>query len=185
MLLNGRFIFIHKNIFTEPWLVGTHGDCWVNNILFRHNDNQKPEEVILVDFQVFREACPTFDLAYFLFTSVRSSIRNPREKELFKIYYNQVIECCEALHVTPPKGFTFENLMRRWRRAKIFGLLIAMPLLSIVLKPQEEAKDLDKAGGDDNMAEMFSSVMEGSDKNTLFREELIATVLNMYDDGIL
>lgn len=171
----------------EPWLVCAHGDCWINNMLFRYdnNDPQKPIEVTLVDFQIAREACPTTDLAYFLFTSVRAPLRNKHEDELLQVYYDAFTRYCEALNVKSLPGFTFENLKRRYRRSKIFGLMLSLPLLNVVLKPHEESIDLDKSGEGENIAELFSSVMDGAGSNTKYRDEITASVLNLYEDGVL
>lgn len=155
-------------------------------MLFQYDTTQatKPIGVTFVDFQIFREVCPTLDLAYFLFSSVRAPIRNANLNDLLKTYYDTFIQCCSVLGVNPLAGFTFENLKRRFRRAELFGVFVAMPILTVVLKPQEESVDLDKTEGTD-MAAVFESVMGGADKNKGFRDEMVATVLNLYDRGIL
>ncbi|CAL8110271.1 unnamed protein product [Orchesella dallaii] len=170
----------------EPWLVGTHGDCWVNNILFLYNDEvpKKPVKVTIVDWQVNREACPTIDLVYFLFCSVRTSIKIPHLDDLLKVYHDAFLRYCNALEVSPLKGFSFETLKRRFRRAQHFGILVSMPLLSIVLKSVEESFDIDTVQSDD-MGELFRSMMTGSDKNALVKHELSETVLDMYKNGVI
>lgn len=173
-------------MYADGWVVGTHGDCWVNNMLFRYDeqDPKKPVSVTLVDFQVSREACITTDLAYFMFNSIRSPIRIKHENEFLRVYFDAFTRYCAALHVETLPGFTFENLQRRFRTSKIFGILLALPLLSIVLKPKEEAVDMDKDGGE-NIVEIFASVLEGTDRNSLFKAEMTANVLNLYEDGVL
>ncbi|CAL8110275.1 unnamed protein product [Orchesella dallaii] len=175
-----------KDYNREPWLLGTHGDCWVNNMMFLYNDEEpkKPVKITLVDWQVIREACPTIDLAYFFFSSVRAPIRIPHLDDLLKVYHDAFIRYCDALTVTPLPGFTFETLKRRFRRAEIFGLLVGLPLLNVVLKPPEESIDMDTVKSD-QIVDLFASVVDGSDKNTLLQDEISATVLNLYEKGVI
>ncbi|ODM99563.1 hypothetical protein Ocin01_07130 [Orchesella cincta] len=175
-----------KDYNPEPWLVGTHGDCWTNNFLFLYNDQvpKKPVTVTLVDWQVNREACPTIDLAYFLYCSVRSSLRIPNLDKILRIYHDAFVRYCDALQVKLLPGFTFETLKRRFRRSQHFGLMVSLPLLSIVLKPKEEAVDMDSVESNE-MAEVFGSVMVGNDKNELLKHEISQTVLNLYETGVI
>ncbi|CAL8110270.1 unnamed protein product [Orchesella dallaii] len=175
-----------KDYDNEPWLLGTHGDCWVNNMLFLYNDEvpKKPLSITLVDWQVNREACPTIDLAYFLYCSVRTSIRIPHLDELLKAYHDAFVRFCDALQVKPLKGFSMKTLKRRYRRAQHFGLLVSLPLLSIVLKPVGESIDIDTIQSDE-MAELFSSVMQGNDKNALLKHEMGLIALDLYETGVI
>ncbi|CAL8110269.1 unnamed protein product [Orchesella dallaii] len=175
-----------KDYNNEPWLVGTHGDCWVNNMLFLYNDEgpKKPVSVTLVDWQLNREACPTIDLAYFLFSSVRTSLRIPNLDKLLGIYHDAFVRYCDALQVKPLPGFSFETLKRRYRRAQHYGLLVSLPILSIVLKPPKDSIDMDTVKSEE-VSELFGSVMKGNDENALLKHEISATVLDMYETGVI
>ncbi|CAL8110273.1 unnamed protein product [Orchesella dallaii] len=175
-----------KDYNTEPWLLGTHGDCWVNNLLFLYNDQvpKKPVTVTLVDWQINREACPTLDLAYFFFSSVRAPLRIPNLDALLKVYHDAFLRYCDALQVKPLKGFSFETLKRRFRRAEYFGLLMSLPLLTFVLKPPEEAVDMD-ADATEQLTDIYANIVKDSDQNTALKDEICATVLNLYETGVI
>ncbi|CAL8110272.1 unnamed protein product [Orchesella dallaii] len=175
-----------KDYNKEPWLLGAHGDCWVNNMLFLYNDQvpKKPVTVTLVDWQITREACPTTDLAYFFFSSVRAPLRIPNLDALLKVYHDAFIRYCDALAVKPLKGFSFETLKRRFRRAEYYGLLVALPLLTFVMKPPEEAPDMD-ADESQQLADIYANIVEGSEKNEELKAEITATVLNLYETGVI
>ncbi|ODM99564.1 hypothetical protein Ocin01_07131 [Orchesella cincta] len=175
-----------KDYNKEPWLLGTHGDCWLNNMLFLYNDEEpkKPVKVTLVDWQITREGCPTVELAYFLFSSVRAPLRIANLDDLLKFYHDAFLRYCEALQVKPLKDFTFETLKRRFRRAEYFGVLMALPLLCFVLKPKDQEVDLDKVESDD-IGDVYAAVIDGSDKNVVYADEVSATILNLYEKGVI
>ncbi|ODM94101.1 hypothetical protein Ocin01_12582 [Orchesella cincta] len=169
----------------EPWMVASHGDCYLNNMLFLYNDEKKPVAVTLIDWQVIREACPTVDLAYFLYLSVRSSVRIPNLNELLSVYHDAFVRYCEVLQVSVLPGFSMETLARRFRRAQIYALLVPLPLLSIVLKPKENAaKNTEKVDSNEG-ANIFNSVMVGFDQNELLKDEVSSTILNLYEIGVI
>nr|XP_033325397.1 uncharacterized protein LOC117219936 [Megalopta genalis]XP_033325408.1 uncharacterized protein LOC117219936 [Megalopta genalis] len=73
----------HKNVLC-------HGDLWANNILFKYDDDEKPVECCLIDFQLARYNPPAHDVLCFLqFTTVRQ-LREDHCNELFKIYHETV-----------------------------------------------------------------------------------------------
>ncbi|ODM94100.1 hypothetical protein Ocin01_12583 [Orchesella cincta] len=99
-----EFSLMKIRITTMPWMVGSHGDCWLSNLLFRYNDRGKPAAVTLVDYQLAREACPTLDLVLFLYTSIRASIRIPDLDEILRVYHDAFVRNCEALQVNPERA---------------------------------------------------------------------------------
>ncbi|CAG7725729.1 unnamed protein product [Allacma fusca] len=167
-----------------PWLTTCHGDCWVNNFLFRYNeDGSKPEEVCLLDFQLMREACPTTDLAYFIYTSVDGPTRTKHLKDFLKLYHDTFAATCDQLGVETMPGFNYESLLIRFRQAKIFGMMISLPLLFAVLKNPEKAEDLDTLELD-NVGDIFAKGMNLNDENFLLRHRLSEVIQELYDDGV-
>ncbi|KAF5305766.1 hypothetical protein FQR65_LT07662 [Abscondita terminalis] len=65
---------------TGGYAVIGHGDCWINNILFKYNNQENsniPTEACLIDWQFSRFGSPALDISYFLFSSTD---RKTREK---------------------------------------------------------------------------------------------------------
>jgi len=152
-------------------------------MLFRYDSNQNPIETVLLDLQLYREACPTTDLVYFLYSSTTVAVRKPHMETLLRTYYNQFDKLCRLMNCQPLPGWSYENLKLRLRRSKIFGFSLAVPILSVVLKPPNEATDLDSCEGD--MSEMFASVMQGRDKNVRLRNRIVEIATELYEDGVL
>lgn len=71
----------YRNVFS-------HGDLWGNNIMFRyHGQSDKPNEAIIVDFQLTRWAPPAFDLMTFLMMCTRPEFRDEYLQQLLDDYY--------------------------------------------------------------------------------------------------
>jgi len=124
--------FFLSQFYIEPWLVGCHGDCWENNLHFKYDEETGiPVEVILMDFQIFQEACPTTDIAYFLFTSASRTIRKEHEDDLLQLYHKTVCDLLESLGWETWPEFTLENLKERYSRAKFYGFSLFLVLFSL------------------------------------------------------
>lgn len=69
----------------------THGDMWQNNTMFRDNNNNgKPDETILIDWQLSRYSSPTIDLLYYLFSCTTKEIRDAHYDEFLTIYHESL-----------------------------------------------------------------------------------------------
>ncbi|ODM99554.1 hypothetical protein Ocin01_07129 [Orchesella cincta] len=121
----------------DQWLVATHGDSWINNLLFAYNEEKTPKSVVIVDHQTFRETCLTVDLAYLIYSSTPVSLRKQSVPVLLRTYFDHFVEICQKLNEKPPVSFTFSNFERRWRRARIYGLLMSINFITFIHKPDE------------------------------------------------
>lgn len=154
----------------------------MNNMLFRYDADNNPIETILLDLQVYREGCPTTDLAYFFYSSTTAAVRKRNMETFLTTYYDQFSKICQQLDCHPLPGWSFENLKQKYRRSKLLGFSLAMPVLSVVLKPPQESVELDSLEG--NMSKLFSSVMEGRDRNTRLKARIVEIATELYNDGI-
>lgn len=75
---------------TEPAAIITHGDMWQNNTMFKQEQNGKPTEVCLLDWQISRHTSPVIDIIYYLFACTTKSIRDAHYDEFLKIYHESV-----------------------------------------------------------------------------------------------
>lgn len=80
----------------DPKLAGqsaiiTHGDMWQNNTMFRYNNNNsKPIQTILLDFQISRYSSPIIDIIYFVFCCTTKELRDAHYDEFLKIYHESL-----------------------------------------------------------------------------------------------
>ncbi|XP_075165607.1 uncharacterized protein LOC142238001 [Haematobia irritans] len=85
--------YVHDMVEAEKRPLGgfdvlSHGDCWSNNIMFQHSDDDKVSNTLLVDFQAGRITSPAMDLTYFLLGS--TCLENKiKFYDYFVQYYHQ------------------------------------------------------------------------------------------------
>ncbi|RXG52606.1 hypothetical protein Avbf_16429 [Armadillidium vulgare] len=79
----------------KPFDVFAHGDCWVNNILFKYNEDDIPVDIRFVDFQNSKKASPVLDLNYFLYSSINGDLRLAERDTMIGIYYDAFQEVFE------------------------------------------------------------------------------------------
>ncbi|XP_050500059.1 uncharacterized protein LOC126880304 [Diabrotica virgifera virgifera] len=102
---------------TNDYVVIIHGDTWCNNMLFKYediNNQEKPAEVCIIDWQISQLGSPANDLVNFLFYNGSEKILDDYEKYL-KIYYetlrNNLKEfSCDAEEILP-----FERLRKMFK----------------------------------------------------------------------
>jgi aminoglycoside phosphotransferase (APT) family kinase protein len=88
-------------IVAEPMRSGftvlTHGDFWLNNMLFKGDEVSEPSDVSLIDFQGNTWAGPALDLHYFIVSSVNDDIKVDRFDEFIKWYHEALVESLTKL----------------------------------------------------------------------------------------
>lgn len=182
LILSDYVLSKQMKLVAEPWLISTHGDCWTNNLMFDYGTGTKPLQALMLDFQLSHEACPTADLAYFLFSSTTTSTRKEFEQDILRAYYDQFISICDNLDCKPLPGFSWAVLQRKFRRAKVFGFVMGLMLLNVMLKPPEEAVELDGLSG--SMGDVLGSIVTGGNTNSVLHTRIVELVKEFYDQGI-
>jgi hypothetical protein len=169
-----------------PWRVVIHGDCWINNLLFRYDEvTNKAVELVLIDLQMMREACPTTDLAYLIYTSTTSEFRKKHLEDMLMLYYMSFKSYCDQLGVEYLPGFSFENLKLRFHITKLLGLVMAVMALPIMLKDAKDVQDLEKVSLGADVGEMFASLMGNTDGNLLFKDRLLGVCHDLFNEGVI
>lgn len=80
----------------EPWMTITHGDTWTNNLLY-HKNQEKVDDVKLVDFQIFLHNSPLKDVALFLCGSLEDQTLINHIDDLLDDYYNKFTRTLELM----------------------------------------------------------------------------------------
>lgn len=103
-----------------------HGDLWVNNQMFRYNEQKQLEDVKFVDFQFSYYGNPMCDLIYFLFTSLKPELVVEHLDDLVAYYHAQLVNAMAVLKVTtnPP---SLDQLQIQLQRAGPFGMSLFYP----------------------------------------------------------
>ncbi|PSN36166.1 hypothetical protein C0J52_16997 [Blattella germanica] len=99
----------------------THGDCWVNNIMFR-----------FVDFQFSYWTSPVIDLLYFLYTNPQPEVWD-KHNFLLEEYHDELGTTMQLLgieHLLP----TFEELCQLFESKLYYGFFASLVLIPFVLR---------------------------------------------------
>lgn len=74
----------------EPYSVITHGDCWMNNILFKYNEKSQSIEARLIDWQILRYCSPVCDIVHFIFCCTTKNLRDEYYDQFLNSYYESL-----------------------------------------------------------------------------------------------
>ncbi|XP_012535345.1 uncharacterized protein LOC105836094 [Monomorium pharaonis] len=127
----------------DEFNVINHGDVWVNNMLFKYDDNGKPIDHIFVDFQLCVYTSPAIDLLYFLNTSPSPDIIENKKDILLNEYLSTLSATMKQLNCKTQSP-TMEELKFTLRQRASYGMISSFTVLPIVLCCKTEAKDLDE-----------------------------------------
>ena len=161
----------------DQFNVINHGDCWVNNMLFRY-ENGKPVQHIFVDFQMCVYTSPAIDLIYFMSTSPAAEVYKNSMDELLNEYQRTLSITMKQLSckTTPPSVHEIKQYMRE---REICALMYSVTALPIMLLDKSDAKDIDKLvsadGSHDNSAY----------KNPIYRKIIVKRLRKYAESGLL
>ncbi|XP_043498951.1 uncharacterized protein LOC122522182 [Polistes fuscatus] len=132
----------------DEFNVINHGDFWVNNMMFRYNEERKPIDHIFVDFQLCVYGSPALDLQYFLSTSPNNEVYENDRETLIKEYYSTLCNMMKQLDckTSPP---SMEKLQKRINDYEIVAMISSFAILPLVLIDRNEAKDINEIMGTD------------------------------------
>ena len=133
-------------------------------MLFRYDQvTGKPVEVLLIDLQICREGDPFSDVNYTLFVSTNEDLRRKYLTSMLHVYYDTFTNVCNNFSVPTLPGWSWDEFNRRFHRAQMFGIYMAVSLLPLVLKNQDEIVDMEnmKVSAEDMQSEDFMTSEAG------------------------
>uniref|UniRef100_A0A1E1WV54 CHK kinase-like domain-containing protein n=1 Tax=Pectinophora gossypiella TaxID=13191 RepID=A0A1E1WV54_PECGO len=127
-------------MFVEPkkYNVLCHGDCWINNILFKHQV-MKQSKICFLDFQAMRYANPTTDIIYFLYLCTDAEFRSEYFETLQTVYYESLKSFLRLFDIDVRTVYPLENFKNDIEETLPFGLAMALVEMRIVTTTTEES----------------------------------------------
>ncbi|CAH2098087.1 unnamed protein product [Euphydryas editha] len=126
----------------KKYNVFCHGDCWINNILFKDEADRK--QLCFLDFQAMRYASPVTDIMYFLYLCTDSTFRTKYFEDLKLAYYNTLESFLKKFDIEANNMYPKEEFHKDITEMLPYGLLIALIELRIVTTtPDEELNSYD------------------------------------------
>lgn len=124
-----------------------HGDYWVNNLLFKYenNDLRFPARLKFIDMETTVASSRFIDIFYFLLTSVQMDALQKRETDLLMIYYAEFTSFCGVLGVdTEARGLSWEAFLEESEKYRLYGVLMGLVTAPMFAMDSEEMPDMDK-----------------------------------------
>ncbi|XP_053679373.1 uncharacterized protein LOC128730353 [Anopheles nili] len=123
-----------------------HGDYNRNNVLFRY-ENEQPVEVLMIDFQENRFGSPALDLSFFMYMNMAPELQERFWNELLVCYHTQLIRTlCEVLHCreTDPRlePYREANFRAHFARFALYGAMVALNFLPQMMSSEEECAEI-------------------------------------------
>ncbi|XP_011686524.1 PREDICTED: uncharacterized protein LOC105449208 [Wasmannia auropunctata] len=123
-----------------------HGDPWVNNLLFLHDNDGRIIDLKMVDYQIIRYASLSSDILYFIYSSVQTSLIERSFESLLKIYHNEFLSELRRSHVDENvlAELGMDWLNSELRAYSFYGALIGCFFINPLLAEEEDVKEFEK-----------------------------------------
>ncbi|CAH2058378.1 unnamed protein product, partial [Iphiclides podalirius] len=149
-LLNARtkMLDLLRN-FTRPrkFNVLCHGDCWVNNFMFKRRGNLMDTKICFLDFQAMRYSSPATDIIYFLYLCTDSVFRSKYMEDVLHVYYDSFESFLKLFEIDSNTIYSRDLFLDDIKEIMPFGFLIALVELRIVTATNED-KNIDETSLD-------------------------------------
>ncbi|XP_015112446.1 uncharacterized protein LOC107038078 [Diachasma alloeum] len=162
----------------NEFTVLNHGDCTQLNMLFAYDDNKKPTDVALVDFQMTAYNSPAVDLRTFMSSSVTQDVYQHHEYSLLEEYHSVLSETMKNLHCKTPIP-SLEEIEKMYDDRAFISVISTCIVYPIIHAPASDVLPLD---------DMLSDRSEDSGsryEEKHFKELLIARLIEFDQRGLL
>ncbi|BFF93387.1 uncharacterized protein DMAD_11248 [Drosophila madeirensis] len=117
-----------------------HGDLWVNNLLFKYDNAKRPQDLILIDFQLSIWGSPGIDLNYFFYTSLSLEVLRHKRPQLLRIYHTRLSETLLNLDLGTPVP-SYEQILEEVHRRECYGFFASHGIFPTVTQDKPQTAD--------------------------------------------
>lgn len=96
-------------------------------------------DVILIDYQLSRNASPVTDIAYFMYMSTEKELREKHYETLLEIYYGTLAAVLRECNLNVDDIYPRHIFKSHLLKYSVFGLVEALISMMIITAPSEEA----------------------------------------------
>lgn len=165
-----------------PFAVITHGDCWINNLLFRYDDGDVPVDVRFLDLQGCRKASLATDLQHFLNLNVTGPARRSNLNTFLASYHAAFTSIMQAGGSDTP--FTLEELRQEYKDKGFYGVLYSIMWLPNMVRRPEDARDILDCQEESKNSER-ENVLRMVETNPLLKPRLLSVTDEWTEYGLI
>lgn len=138
-----------SRLFTSPkqkYDTICHGDPWVNNLLFLHDNDGRIIDLKIVDYQILRYTSVSTDILYLIYSSVQSSLIERSFESLIKIYHDEFLDELRRSHVDEKilAELGMEWLETELRTYALYGLVVGCFFINPIFAEEEDIQEFEK-----------------------------------------
>lgn len=164
--------------YKETLNVLIHKDLWVNNIMFKYDDNDVLTNAMIVDFQLVRYTPPAFDLMTYMYLTTSRNFREKHEKEICDKYFAVFTDNLndDSKRRLIDLGYDKVSFLYWCEQSRMFGLLEPAAIIPFILM---HPKDAQATFDDPQTYERYMNedrtepVLAHARKSDIYRERLL------------
>ncbi|XP_059611344.1 uncharacterized protein LOC132258198 [Phlebotomus argentipes] len=146
----------------DGYRVLNHGDFWINNFLFKYDEQtRKPIDIVFVDLQFSYYSSPAHDLQYFLNNSPTLEVRENQRESLLRVYYDAFRQTLEDQKQTniPSFGDLLEDMGKR----EMYGFFTATHIFPVIVmeRQSEQGSGIDGLIDEEAAKDMLKIMLTG------------------------
>ncbi|XP_066967213.1 uncharacterized protein [Macrobrachium rosenbergii] len=167
---------------TPPFALIVHGDCWINNLLFRYDEDGNPADVKFLDLQGCRKASLAIDLQHFITLNVAGPERRSKLPLLLGTYHAAFDEVMKAGGSGVP--FSLEDLRQEYIEKGFYGVLYSVMFLPNMVRRPEDYQDILGTESTSKRSQM-ENVLKMVDDNPLLKPRVMSVIEEWAEYGLI
>ncbi|XP_076174210.1 uncharacterized protein LOC143150080 isoform X2 [Ptiloglossa arizonensis] len=128
---------------SNEFCVLNHGDCWVNNLMFKENEKGQPVDLLMVDYQMAVYTSPVIDLLYFLNICPEYTVKYDNDDYFLEVYLNTLNETMANIGCRR-KPLTMQQLKEAIHKRRIYAVFSGLILYLRMMANKEDAEHFTK-----------------------------------------
>lgn len=148
----------------------------------------RPKEIIILDWQQSRYVSPVIDFCHFMFVCTDKAFRDQHYDEFIELYFETVQVHLHLLDCDGCKLFPYDEFRNHFMKFGKYVLLVAMFALPIICTPNEDLPDMselmEKMRDDPESENTFIDAFK-SENNVNYASRMGDAVRDLVDYGYL